>query len=287
MKNKEIRIDPGGCEAAFLSDYHVHTSFSADCEEDLHAICLRAVRLGLKEIGVTDHLSFFPADPNFGLLSKSYSRYVQTLESFRKQFKGRLRILKGVEIDYHAVKEKEICRFLRDHPFDFILVSVHYVDGLSLMKEDFYTTRSPALAVRQLIDTLERAAEFPFLDVMAHLDWIKRGWKKYWPHIPYFSQILMDAGLRRVLQKIIQRGAALEINTSGIRRGFTEPFPGKAILACYREMGGRRCVLGSDAHRLTELAVGLQEGRKLAEKLGLECSSPLSVGTIEYAKGGM
>ncbi|MGB9793191.1 MAG: hypothetical protein ACPLTR_11575, partial [Thermacetogeniaceae bacterium] len=54
-----------------------------------------------------------------------------------------------------------------------------------------------------------------------------------------------------------------------------ETFPGEALLSRYRELGGRRCVLGSDAHSAFELTHSFEEGIALAQRLGLEVVSPL------------
>jgi len=262
-----------GCRAAFFGDYHVHSSFSSDSKESLHRICLQAVRFGLKEIGLTDHLSFFPADPNYGCLNQFYHSYVNAVEKCRQQFKGMLTLFLGVEIDYHPDQEEEINGFLKVHPFDYVLVSVHYVDHLSLMDESFYLSRSPEVGIRQFVETLQRAVLLPELDVLAHLDWIKRGWQKFWPDFPYQPELLLEAGLDQVLRVLVERGALLEINTSGFRRGMGEPFPGEVILSHYRELGGKYCVLGSDAHRAEEVADGFLEGLEVARRVGLEVVS--------------
>ena len=39
-----------------INDYHIHSSFSGDCIEDLDRICERAKELGIKEIAITDHM---------------------------------------------------------------------------------------------------------------------------------------------------------------------------------------------------------------------------------------
>ncbi len=268
-------VKKGGCRAAFFGDYHVHSSFSSDSHESLHRICLQAVHLGLKEVGLADHLSLFPKDPNYGCLNQLYSSYVDAVEKCRQQFKGALAIFLGAEIDYHPDQEDEIRGFLKEHPFDYVLVSVHYVDQLSLMDPRFYLSRPPEVGIRQFVETLQRAVLLPELDILAHLDWIKRGWQKYWKELPYQPEFLLEAGLDQVLQVLVERGALLEINTSGFRRGMGEPFPCEVILSCYRDLGGSYCVLGSDAHSAAELANGFLEGMALARRVGLEIVSPL------------
>lgn len=264
-----------GCEAAFFGDYHLHSSFSSDAHDALRDICLQAVRLGLSEVGLTDHLSFFPEDPNYNLLNRLYAAYFEAVEACRREFKGSLRIYLGAEVDYHPHCEDEICDFLCRHPFDYVIVSVHYVERLSLTGARFYQTRSPEAGIRCYVDTLKRAAMLPEGDVLGHLDWIKRGWRQHWRDFPYRPELLLDAGMDEVLRMLVARDRVLEINTSGIRRGVGETFPGELLLSCYRDLGGRCCVIGSDAHSAEELASGFEEGIALARRLGLEIVPPL------------
>ncbi|AFV12275.1 histidinol-phosphatase HisK [Thermacetogenium phaeum DSM 12270] len=278
MKNRKVvpyAVTKSGCSAAFFGDYHLHSSFSSDAHDALHQICLQAVRLGLSEVGLTDHLSLFPQDPNYNFLNRLYSAYFEAVDECRQQFKDSLTIFLGAEVDYHPHYEDEICVFLHHHPFDYVIVSVHYVDRLSLTDARFYLSRHPEVGIRQYVDTLKRAVLLPGLAVLGHLDWIKRGWRQYWRDFPYKPELLLEAGLDQALQVLVARGGLLEINTSGIRRGVGEPFPGEVLLSRYRELGGRYCVLGSDAHNASELAHSFHEGVTLARRVGLEVVSPL------------
>ena len=65
-------------------------------------------------------------------------------------------------------------------------------------------------------------------------------------------------------------GTALEVNTSGLRQMPRETYPPAAIVARYRELGGRAVTVGSDAHRLGWFAFGLAEAYRLAASAGFE-----------------
>lgn len=45
-----------------LADYHIHTSFSGDSTYPMEDVVQQAIRLGLKEICITDHVDYFVHD---------------------------------------------------------------------------------------------------------------------------------------------------------------------------------------------------------------------------------
>jgi histidinol-phosphatase (PHP family) len=63
-----------------------------------------------------------------------------------------------------------------------------------------------------------------------------------------------------ILRALVETGTALEVNTSGLRQVAGETYPSAAIVARYRELGGERVVVGSDAHRVNAFAWGLADG---------------------------
>jgi histidinol-phosphatase (PHP family) len=73
-----------------------------------------------------------------------------------------------------------------------------------------------------------------------------------------------------ILQALVDTGTALEINTSGLRHPVGESYPPPAIVARFRELGGRALTIGSDAHRKNHFAFGLADGYGFAEAAGFE-----------------
>ena len=73
-----------------------------------------------------------------------------------------------------------------------------------------------------------------------------------------------------ILSAVIRRGAALEVNTSGL----TDAVPGgimmpdESILSLYRDLGGKRIAFGSDAHIAARVGAGFREAEKRVASLG-------------------
>ena len=60
--------------------------------------------------------------------------------------------------------------------------------------------------------------------------------------------------LREIFNVIIPEGKGIELNTSGVRYGLANGMPSDDILNLYKQCGGEIITLGSDAHRVSELA---------------------------------
>ena len=58
------------------------------------------------------------------------------------------------------------------------------------------------------------------------------------------------------------------MNTSGLRYPVGETFPPPAMVARFRELGGRAITIGSDAHRADQFAWGLADGYAIATEAG-------------------
>lgn len=47
----------------YLADYHMHSKYSFDGSEELDTICQTAIRRGLSEIAITDHMDIYTGLP--------------------------------------------------------------------------------------------------------------------------------------------------------------------------------------------------------------------------------
>jgi len=232
-----------------LADYHIHTRFSCDSETEMAASCEAAISRGLSEIAFTDHADFGPVDPS------GYFRpaeYLAEIERCRARYGDRLTIRAGVELDDPHIFAQEAADVLAVGDFDFVLGSAHYADGLQATWEASFFEQPLHQAYEAYFRQVARLAAEGDFDVLAHLDLVKRNARK-------FGQVYDGPGpyadlIRAALRSIVERGKGIEINTSPLNRGQTEPCPSLEVLRWYRELGGEVLTFGSDGH--TPEAIG-------------------------------
>ena len=74
--------------------------------------------------------------------------------------------------------------------------------------------------------------------------------------------------MNKVLELLIEKDKALELNTAGTRSGLFYFHPKIEILLRYRDLGGKYITLGSDAHRKDDIGAGIKDAIKLLKELG-------------------
>ena len=158
----------------------------------------------------------------------------------------------------------------RDPAYDFTIGSVHdwpdspYVPS---RVRTWATGRPLDEVLAPYVAEIAAAAGSGLFDTIGHLDFVKRNL------VPFIQpdQLTRAPELYEpVLRALIETGAALEMNTSGLRQQAQEPYPNAAVVALFRSMGGQRVTAGSDAHRADWLAWGLEEGYRILADHGYE-----------------
>ena len=95
-------------------------------------------------------------------------------------------------------------------------------------------------------------AEWGQFDVLAHITYPLR-------YIigDYGREINLDRFqplIDKLFYTIIRKGIVLEVNTSGLRQKINATLPDEELLRRYYGLGGRLVTIGSDAHRLRDMA---------------------------------
>ncbi len=245
-----------------LSDLHCHSTNSCDGRATVEAMCQRAVELGLERIAFTEHVDFEPKDPGYGCYDPE--RSLRDIEAARERFGDRLTVLTGIEVDYQPEFHDETARFLEGKQYDLVVGAVHYVHH-EWVEKDYVESRTMAEAYPAYFRAVQTAAETSLFQVIAHFDLCKRfGHRVYGPYDP----LDFEDAVRAALAAIAQRDMALEINTSGLRQPPGEPYPPAQVVRWFREVGGRRVCLGSDAHEPVQMALGFHEAARTARSAG-------------------
>jgi len=267
------------------ADYHMHLEpdeATAPCPYTLKRIeeyLRHAHRHGVEEVGISEHCHRFrefreifrplwqsrpdqhPAVAGWlaGDFQEPLARYVEVvLQAQSRGWPVRL----GLEVDFLPGTEQAARSVLQGVPWDYLIGSVHFVDGAAV---DFSPEVTwPGADVEQLWERyfhlVEQAAGSGLFDVLAHLDLPKK-----FGHRP---QRFPHQAFRRALEAARQAGLVVELNTAGLRRPAAEVYPAPPLL---REVvqAGLDVQLGSDAHRPEEVGAGFSQAAELARQCGV------------------
>lgn len=222
-----------------------------------------AIGRGLRRICITDHHDLDHPYEGFRLEADAY---VAALQGYREQYRDRIDIRIGVEIGMRAHAAKEMRDFLGGRPFDFVIASLHLIDG----RDPYYREEIPlddaAMYHRGFEETMECILALDGFQSLGHLDYpVRYGYKKEESYDWKESREIIDA----ILQELIRRDIALEVNSAGYRKlPFPNPHP--EILARYLELGGELITIGSDAHRTEFLGYGYDRVEELLREAGVK-----------------
>lgn len=243
-------------------DYHIHSEFSCDCEESMEAMARAAVAAGIRQIGFSDHFDPIPLDYCHGYLRPE--AWWQALDECRELFADSLSIRAGVEIGEPHRFRQQASELLDKHAWDYVLGSLHWV-GEQVVFGSKYFERSPEEAYSDYFRELEKMVTEGDFDILAHMDVVKRyGFDNYGS----FDPSAYEQEIRAVLRIAAQRGLAIEVNTSTLRRPVAETAPDLPILRWFHEEGGQHVTLGSDAHHVEHVGYGLQQALNNLQKAG-------------------
>ncbi|MFC4025165.1 histidinol-phosphatase HisJ family protein [Oceanobacillus longus] len=246
----------------YLTEYHHHTDNSFDSKASMDEVCVEAVKRGINEICFTEHFSVNPHVPTYGHMN--FERYFSQIDSAREKYKNNLVIKAGIELCEPHLMKHEYKQALQNFDFDFILGSVHNIQEVKLRK--YMVEKDPIDVYHGYFKEVYYLVSEADIDVIAHLDLMKRYAieTKGNYEFDHFQDIL-----KKILNKAIERGIGIEINTSGLSNmKILEAFPTMDILKLYQSLGGKILTIGSDSHRVETVGSHLNKALKMAKEAG-------------------
>lgn len=243
-----------------LADCHMHSHHSGDSDASMESMIEAAIGAGLDTIAFTEHQDFCYANSPEGAEDKvtptsfmlNADSYLYELLNMREKYRDKIRIEFGVEVGLQKSCVKDNLIFCRDHEYDFIIGSLHLVDGKDPYYKQFFEGRDEKEVLRQYFtEYYENIKKFHNFDVLGHLDYIIRympsGNREY--NYAEYGDIIDE-----IFKELIENEKGIEINTNAMSNGMKEFHPCMAALKRYRELGGEIVTVGSDAHKPENIA---------------------------------
>ena len=225
---------------ALFYDSHMHTPLCKHAWGEPEEYAQQALKAGLKGIIFTCHCpmpnGFWPT---VRMSESEFDTYLAIVQRAADAFKGKLDIRLGIESEYYLGCEEYIAALHKRADFHYVLGAVHWQAKEYLNKFETGTIENFR---RTYFEHLAKSAESGLYDCLAHPDLVKN----YHPDSWCFA--IVKNTVSGALDRIAATGVAMELNTSGLNKSYSEMNPGNEML---RMMADRKIpiVLGSDSHR--------------------------------------
>jgi histidinol-phosphatase (PHP family) len=250
-----------------IVDYHMHLRNGreeiAHDAESIEPFVDAAHEAGVDEIGFTEHVYYFRQTRSLWRVPYQTERCVYDLDVYveavlRAQGRG-LPIKLGLEVDYVPGHEDETRAILEPYPWDYLLGSVHFIDGLGVDgKPRLLDAVGVDEAWRRYFETLAEAARSGLFDSLSHPDLVK-----------IFGERIAGFDYGSVVDAIAESGIAVEVSTAGLRQPVRELYPHPDFLGACRERG-IPVTLASDAHTPDLVGRDFDRARDLLRSAGYE-----------------
>ena len=254
-----------------LSSVHVHSKL-CDGKNTLDELAVTAWKAGLKTLGFSGH-SHTPCDIEYCMTRSRTALYRAQVAKLKERYAGKMDILCGLEWDLNSDDDPAA--------YDYTIGSAHYVRGpktgryyeidfrpadLAACIQDDFDGDGLAVVEAYFRNVEQVVAHKP--TILGHFDLIKKinGGNKFFDEdAPRYH-----AAAGAALETAAAAGVVMEVNTSGVYRGYRKDFfPGEALLRRWRELGGE-VVITADAHEAKALTFGYEEAAAQLKDLGYD-----------------
>lgn len=245
-----------------MIDYHIHTSFSADCEVPMLKMAQAAEDFGITELCFTEHIDInAPGEKSFVADIAAYrAEFLKCKRAFPK-----LNMRFGIEAGLWPDTFESMKAMLENQTFDYVIGSQHLIFGMDPYHDEIWKQYSQ----REIFDEYLRicavcAASFDFFDVFGHIGYVGK-------FCPFPDKLLSYSSytdaVDTLLKTLIEKGKGIEVNTNGLIMT-PSTMPETRIIERFLELGGEIITIGSDAHRESIVGYAVPETLQKLKAVG-------------------
>lgn len=259
-----------------LIDIHNHSTLSSDGSSTPEEMAQRACEIGVKHFALTDHIELDEFHDGEWDYWAAIEKTRPTFEKLCSEYDGKMKIYYGAEIGQAMYNLHTAEKILAEHDYDFVLGSVHrtvHYEHMSRIPDNEFDRK------RVLIEYWEdmlNLVEWGKFCSLAHITFLLR-----FVNVDTPSGLVVEKDKRsqaafevykpiidKILEIIIKKDIALEVNSSGYRRGLGGPMASAPFIKRYKELGGKMITVGSDAHQTTDIAKDIPRCYELLRDFG-------------------
>jgi len=228
-------------------DLHTHHDRCGHARGGIRNYIEAGIEKGLDIIGISDHTPYFASEedhpfPHITMPKSQFPEYVEEVLKLKREYSGKIDVLLGIEADFFPEQVDNYRPYFDQYPFDYIIGSVHHVDGVSIFNKNRWEGLSSKEQIRtkeNYYSLIEQSARSGMFQILGHIDAMKG-------YYPAFSNIQTQV-VDDTLKIIGENKLAIEINTSGKTKDCGGWYPADDILERALHYGVE-VTFGSDAH---------------------------------------
>lgn len=261
-----------------LADMHTHSENSHDAFTPVIKIARAEREKGVSIMAVTDHFDgfMFTKNPGFDAYSNQVAAY-EDAKAADAEMGDDFKVLTGIELGESFWFPEQTKKALELVPYDVVIGATHALrdhlsEGKLNLQQAFSQFKWEEMSREEIdsfftryFDDVLYTVQTQNIDILPHLGcprgYIKRkcGWLMQYHE---YKDVI-----RKILQTIIRRGIALEVQTSYWEDyGSTNPDPW--VLEMYRDMGGYLITMSTDAHDTKRAGIHFPEVAALLKQMG-------------------
>jgi histidinol-phosphatase (PHP family) len=256
--------------------------FCNHAKDTLEEVVQAYIAQGFAWAGLTEHMPpsgdayLYPEERQAGLtaalMAERFVRYMAEARRLQAVYADRIDIRVAFESEDTPGAIDLARRLIADHAPDYIVGSVHHIDGIPFdySAEDYARAVEACGGMEGLycayFDRQHDLVEQLRPQVVGHFDLIRIFDPLYRRHI-MFQEV--QKKIRRNLELIRKLDLILDYNVAALKKGAFEPYLCQPILVQARYLG-IAVVPGDDSHGVAQVGLHLDEGIRLLQQQGID-----------------
>ncbi|THV96067.1 histidinol phosphatase [Aureobasidium pullulans] len=261
--------------------HHSHSGqFCAHATCTLEEMVQQAISLKMDTFALTEHIprdtaDLYPEEVDAQKLVEIFDAYYPEALRLREKYASHITILIGFEGEWIRPSSHTIIKdLLSRYKFDFFVGSIHHTltKPIDFDHDMYYEARTIAGGSDEDVFAAFFDEQYDMLKALTpplvgHFDLIRL--KSDDPERNWTTMPAVWEKIVRNLDFVASYGGILELNSSAIRKGMSEPYPKAEICKEFVKNGGR-FALSDDSHATSQVGLNFSKVLSFVENTGIE-----------------
>ncbi|KAG9518789.1 histidinol-phosphatase, partial [Aureobasidium melanogenum] len=250
--------------------HHSHSGqFCAHATSTLEDMVQQAISLNMVTFALTEHIprhatDLYPEESDAQTLVDLFDAYYPEALRLREKYASQINILIGFESEWIRPESESIIKdLLARYKFDLFVGSMHHVHTkpIDFDHDMYYQARTISGGSDEDVFAAYFDQQYDMLKALTpplvgHFDLIRL--KSDDPERVWTTMPMVWEKIVRNLDFVASYGGILEINSSAIRKGMSEPYPKAEICKEFIKKGGR-FALSDDSHATSQVGLNFSK----------------------------